>query len=192
MVYKRLDFLSYEIRLLNIKGAPDDQSIKCTLEHTALIDPGQYCALSYCLGDLRNKKKITLDDATIEVTTNLEAALRQLRSRGYLRVWIDALCINQEDLEERGLQVCNMWQIYSKALFIVSWLGDDPDNIAGAVKYLIENGGHRCVPLRMWTVQLASGGYYNKPEYADEEKVWDRQRWRIFKSFCELDYWSRF
>lgn len=189
MLYTRLDFLSYEIRLLNIKEAPDDQSIHCTLERTTLIDPGNYYALSYRWGDLRNKKKIVVDDAVIEVRYNLEAALRQLRSRGYLRVWIDALCINQEDLEERGLQIRNMRQIYSQAKLVVSWLGDDPDNIASAVKYLLENGRYLHFPGRRRTA--VGQGYSSSGGNTEEEKEWDDQRWRIFQSFCELDYWRR-
>ena len=126
MLYTRLDFLSYEIRLLNIQEARDDESVHCTLEKATLIDPGSYHALSYCWGDLRNKKKIIINDAIVEVGHNLETALRQLRSGGYLRVWIDALCINQSDNEERGLQIRNMRQIYSQAMYVITWLGDDP------------------------------------------------------------------
>ncbi|CZR69255.1 uncharacterized protein PAC_19155 [Phialocephala subalpina] len=189
MLYTRLDFLAYEIRLLNILDAPYDESVHCTLEKTTLIDPGSYHALSYCWGDLRTKQKITINDTVVEVGHNLEAALRQLRSRGYLRVWIDALCINQGDNEERGLQIRNMRQIYSQAMYVISWLGDDPDNIANAVKYLFENERYIWFPGRRHTaVGFTSSARGGKTE---EEREWDTQRWRIFQSFFELTYWRR-
>jgi hypothetical protein len=189
MLYTRLDFISYEIRLLNIQEAPHDESVHCTLEKATLIDPGSYHALSYCWGDLRNKKKITINDTIVEVGHNLEAALRQLRSRGYLRIWIDALCINQSDNEERALQIRNMRQIYSQAMYVITWLGDDPDNIANAVKYLLENERYIWFPGRRHTaVGFTFGARGGNTE---EEREWDTQRWRIFQNFFELPYWRR-
>lgn len=75
MLYTRLDFLSYEIRVLNIQQAPYDESVHCVLEKTTLINPGNHHALSYCWGDLRNKKKIIINETIVEVGYNLEAAL---------------------------------------------------------------------------------------------------------------------
>jgi Heterokaryon incompatibility protein (HET) len=189
MLYTRLDFLSYEIRLLNIQEAPYDESVQCTLEKTTLIDPGSYHALSYCWGDQRIKKKITINDTIVEVGYNLEAALQQLRSRGYLRVWIDALCINQSDNEERGLQIRNMRQIYSQAAYVITWLGDDSDNIANAVKYLFENQRYIWFPGRRYTALNFRGRV--RRGNSEEEEEWDTQRWRIFQSFFELSYWRR-
>lgn len=189
MLYTRLDFLSYEIRLLNIKEACYDERVYCTLETTTLIEPGSYHALSYCWGDLRKKKEIIIDDAIVEVGYNLEAGLRELRSRGYLRVWIDALCINQNDNEERGLQIRNMRQIYSQAMYVITWLGDDPDNISNAIKYLFENQRYVWFPGRRYTALTFKGRV--RFGNTEEEHEWDTQRWRIFQSFFELSYWRR-
>ncbi|KAH7333256.1 heterokaryon incompatibility protein-domain-containing protein [Rhexocercosporidium sp. MPI-PUGE-AT-0058] len=189
MLYSRLDFLSYEIRLLNIQEASDDKELCCTLEHTTLIEPGSYYALSYCWGDLRSKKKILINNTIVEVGHNLEAALQQLRSRGYIRIWIDALCINQNDDEERGLQIRNMRQIYSQALSVILWLGDDPDNTANAIKYLFENERYMWFPGRRYTaVGMTSNARLSATE---TEKEWDVQRWRLFQGFFELPYWRR-
>jgi hypothetical protein len=60
------------------------------------------------------------------VTPNLGAALQRLRHRFRRRtVWIDALCINQNDLEERAQQVSFMKDIYARAKHVVVWLGDN-------------------------------------------------------------------
>jgi hypothetical protein len=68
-------------------------------------------------------KPIRLDGVEKAVTTNLEVALKVLRSKGLLRIWVDAICINQEDREERTLQIKHMKLIYSKAERVVSWVG---------------------------------------------------------------------
>ena len=71
-----------------------------------------------------------VDGQTVQVTTNLEAALRVLRARRFDTLWIDAVCINQADLVERGLQVTRMGLIYSKAVEVVAWLGVEADDSA--------------------------------------------------------------
>jgi len=58
------------------------------------------------------------------VTCNLATALVDLRSSTEPRVlWIDALCINQEDMQERSSQVARMANIYRQAKQVVVWLG---------------------------------------------------------------------
>lgn len=58
------------------------------------------------------------------VSTNLRDALRQVRHETLpIRLWIDAICINQEDLDERSRQVLLMSRIYHSAQSIWFWLG---------------------------------------------------------------------
>ena len=72
-------------------------------------------------------KKGTVQDAVIlvegrrfEVTSNLLSALRSIRKRkAKTLIWIDQICINQEDFEERGHQVSIMKHIYSRARTVV-------------------------------------------------------------------------
>lgn len=63
-----------------------------------------------------------------EVTTNLEAALQVLSEGGEfkagLKLWVDALCINQDDFPERNREVKRMRDIYETAADLVIWLGD--------------------------------------------------------------------
>jgi len=66
------------------------------------------------------------------ITVNLKAALQRLRKRQAIRtVWIDAICINQEDKTEKAKQIPQMGKIYSNASKVVIWLGnilEDPDH----------------------------------------------------------------
>jgi hypothetical protein len=68
--------------------------------------------------------RIILNATTKPVTKNLFDALTALRHESTSRmVWIDALCINQDDIEERGAQVQMMTQIYKSASKVLIWLG---------------------------------------------------------------------
>jgi hypothetical protein len=121
MEYKPLDFAAFEIRLLTLRPPSSStfEPIHCTVTHSSLVSPSPYCALSYCWGDPTNKQEITMNGHPMPVTHNLHVALKQLRSSNIATLWIDALCINQEDVVERGLHVTRMGVIYSKAEEVV-------------------------------------------------------------------------
>jgi hypothetical protein len=92
-----------------------------------------YEALSYTWGSSSGLKEIYVDDLTenrnaprktIRIHRNLENALRYLRCVGKARMlWIDALCINQLDLDERSAQVQRMAGIFKYANRVIVWLG---------------------------------------------------------------------
>ncbi|MCJ1454571.1 hypothetical protein MMC28_004924 [Mycoblastus sanguinarius] len=102
-----------------------------------------YVALSYCWGDLRITREIIINGNSIQATENLEAALRQLRDsrciKQNFKVWADAICIDQTNLEERGQQVGRMRDIYASAWHVIIWLGpevNDSSLAMIAVKHL--------------------------------------------------------
>jgi len=105
-------------------------------------DWGDYIALSYVWGDTAVKRKIFVDNEPMAITQNLEAALCQLRDtyrikQGF-RIWADAICINQDDLNERAKEVAKMKHIYASAWHVVVWLGeasDDSDLAMIALRY---------------------------------------------------------
>ncbi|KAF2439782.1 HET-domain-containing protein [Karstenula rhodostoma CBS 690.94] len=93
---------------------------------------GDFVALSYTWGDAQDKKEIVVDGKKVKVQSNLEAALRVLQYKkplrtGY-RIWIDALCINQGDNEEKSREVKRMRLIYKMAADVVIWLGPAAQN----------------------------------------------------------------
>lgn len=144
--YKQLDKDKKAIRLLNLhSAAKSEDGIKCDIFTSGLQGdpehkPPKYEALSYMWGDRNATSQIVLQEKTSNaacptisqevtcyVTTNLESALRQLRSPSVCRtLWIDAICINQEDKTERKEQVAIMGEIYAAALGVLFWLGPAP------------------------------------------------------------------
>ena len=116
------------IRLLRLLPCPDENSrIECTLFPYGLLDSASthpFEALSYVWGSRENLQRILVNDFECEVGENLHAALLQLRDRFIERViWVDAICINQDDTAEKGYQVQSMAKIYAKASRVLVWLG---------------------------------------------------------------------
>ncbi|KAE9365613.1 HET-domain-containing protein [Stipitochalara longipes BDJ] len=73
--------------------------------------------------------KITMNGQTVRVLQNLRAALAAIRDIEKPRmIWIDALCINQADVDERSKQVAIMDKIYHRATKVLVWLGEAADD----------------------------------------------------------------
>ena len=97
----------------------------CDLEVAHIGRLPTYEALSYCWGDPSDKIPIECNGSGgLAITKNLHSALLRLQLPNQLRlIWADAICINQEDTEERGSQVRLMKDIYRFASSVVVWLG---------------------------------------------------------------------
>lgn len=135
MVYSYLE--EGQIRLLEIlpqtqvasqattKGRPQRHIIECTLKIVSIDEPVDYEALSYVWGTETKSTSIRLNAQSFPVTANLHDALTRLQLDGTPRqFWIDAICINQTDLQERAEQVQQMRKIYQNARSVCVFLGE--------------------------------------------------------------------
>ena len=114
-----------QIRLCTIAHGLWNDELSCTLR-TRSLSPGlKYVCLSYVWGSRNHKIEITVGNVKHEVTRNLYEALRHLRAEGILDdIWIDALCVNQEDTFEVPNQVAMMGHIFRQAEEVLIWLGN--------------------------------------------------------------------
>lgn len=97
----------------------------------------KYEALSYAWGDGRIERPIQLNGQSFLVTATLHSALSYLRYQDELRaLWVDAICINQESIQERNHQVQFMGQIYRNSKRVVVWLGESDDDSDDAVFFI--------------------------------------------------------
>ncbi|KAI6083118.1 heterokaryon incompatibility protein-domain-containing protein [Hypoxylon rubiginosum] len=113
------------IRLLTLLPAESEaDAIHCKLDIVALADCPTYEALSYCWGPQSPQYSIDCDGLSFTVGENLHSALSHLRHVNEDRkLWIDAICINQNDLSEKADQVLLMRDIYRDAQRVLVWLG---------------------------------------------------------------------
>lgn len=118
---------SGSIRLLILlpRKEPDD-NIECTLSQVLLDDNPVYDALSYVWGDEMATDSILVNKKPFQTTKNLRNALSLIRRAAQpIILWVDAICINQRDLDERRDQVLQMRRIYASAKQVRIMLGDD-------------------------------------------------------------------
>ncbi|KAJ9613239.1 hypothetical protein H2200_003181 [Cladophialophora chaetospira] len=134
-IYSRCE--ANEFRLLELHGGEHNRPLRGTLRTYPLNESPFYSAVSYKWGEFQAMKNELLDEPQhepLEVITindvkvyferrNLVDMLRDLRDIDATRLlWIDVICINQDDVLERNAQVGNMASIYSQADCVVIWL----------------------------------------------------------------------
>ncbi|KAF2024593.1 hypothetical protein EK21DRAFT_12311, partial [Setomelanomma holmii] len=110
-----------------------------TTSHASPKAPDLDCStLSYVWGDPRwNIRKIKVNGVNFHVTGNLHAALMQVRQRDKnVSLWIDAICIDQRNDDEKGKQVMRMGEIYRRSKGTIIWLGNGDWSTGAAIETL--------------------------------------------------------
>ncbi|KAF5980930.1 heterokaryon incompatibility protein [Fusarium coicis] len=137
-LYDSLKLSGHQIRLLTIKSTMSE--ISCEMEVTDLHDQLPFNALSYVWGDPGNTEDIFINGHKHPVTISLASALRcvpqhlsQSKHAAGQKLWVDAICINQADNDEKGHQVAKMGEIYSQSGLVLCWLGPLDDSIGAAI-----------------------------------------------------------
>ncbi|OIW26613.1 HET-domain-containing protein [Coniochaeta ligniaria NRRL 30616] len=180
-IYRPLDAHRHEIRLLQLlpeSGGGFDSLIQCTLLYSYIDSAQPYEALTYFWGDKANLRPITLNSRPVSITANLELALRHLRLPSDPRIlWVDALCINQDDVAERSHQVSLMKDVYQRCTRDLAWLGPLSDSEDLAAPYLTAEGTPRI------KYSMVSGEDYHELAYRQVDslraifgrpKIWSR------------------
>ncbi|CAL8575172.1 hypothetical protein XPA_001113 [Xanthoria parietina] len=137
-----------QICLLTITSISSD-GITCDLEQSEFDDCPIYDALSYAWGEQdSNRPTLHCNGRFISISPHLNSALERFY-RGWEnddtsdrlpcpRIWVDAVCINQNDHVEKGHQVAKMAQIYARARRVIVWLGEDENGSEMAMQLLQE------------------------------------------------------
>lgn len=130
------------IRLLCLMPSEDlTAPIECRLHIYPLEKSNKathiYQALSYVWGNSETFQSVIIDEKPLLVTANLHAALLQLRDRTFERIiWVDAICINQKDEEEKSHQIGLMAKIFGLADRVIVYLGEAADDSDQALKII--------------------------------------------------------
>ncbi|KAF2238378.1 HET-domain-containing protein, partial [Viridothelium virens] len=146
---------------------------------------GDFATLSYTWGVTNDTTSITLNGVEWPVTLSLEAALRALRDLGCFqdrfRLWVDAICINQEDQDERRFQVPKMRELYDGSWTTITWLGGATED------------SHKTLQLLTTLAQYESREESSllKDKLQEEPDYLGRGKWIALQSFLQRRYWSR-
>ncbi|RKL06842.1 hypothetical protein BFJ70_g16978 [Fusarium oxysporum] len=115
-----------QIRLMTLYAGQAGDPITCRLRRVKLGMSLKFEALSYEWKEAEGRTSITCNGISLPVTRNLASALGALRFPSKARVlWVDAVCINQDNQEEKSKQIPLMREIYASAKAVLTWLGPD-------------------------------------------------------------------
>ncbi|KAF6812741.1 het domain-containing protein [Colletotrichum musicola] len=163
-VYKPITNQGF-IRILTLSpGAPgDDLRGELGILNTGIC-PDEYEAISYVWGNSSRSRVILCGGAKILITENLHEALSRLRlTQTPRRLWVDQICIDQDNPEEKSKQIPLMDLIYRNAAHVLVWLGCDLEGVASAafrlvadVAAIFSDGGRRAKFNREYSDNLSS------------------------------------
>ncbi|KAK0507539.1 hypothetical protein JMJ35_010062 [Cladonia borealis] len=182
--YNNIIPTEHEIRVVEILPELPNGFISCQLRHTAL--KSDYTCLSYTWGSSQKPHQILINGRAFFVGTNLHHFLHVAnRTRSRIAIWIDAICINQDDLRERNHQVEMMGQIYRGAKQVLVWLGsgsgkcEDLLHLIGQEDALISG----CLPCSK--ARLKIDGLQSH----DTDRT--EHFFKALNDICSLAYWVR-
>ncbi|CVL06852.1 uncharacterized protein FMAN_11946 [Fusarium mangiferae] len=182
------------IRLLRLAPGEWNAPICCDLYQAPLDESHPYEALSYCWGSADNRPSISLNNCPHLVTKNLEAALRHLRLENKPRkLWVDALCINQESFEDKNAQVLMMDEIYRRSQNVVSWLGEASHESDEAMRTMrILGRWARDNESDIFDGPSKNQEHLTVSEYFEAKGFpMSSQNWSAVLSLLERPYWTR-
>ncbi|KAK3642794.1 hypothetical protein LTR56_010620 [Elasticomyces elasticus] len=134
--YQPLDPEQKQIRLLELEPGGYDDPLLARLLSVSLDDMPVYNTISYVWGDPSKTSELVICGTRLSVPVNTALALRRMRLDDTVRVlWIDAVCINQKDIHERGQQVSIMGDIYRRSVGNLIHLTDDRIMGERAIKF---------------------------------------------------------
>ncbi|KAJ3544957.1 hypothetical protein NM208_g2761 [Fusarium decemcellulare] len=184
----------YEIRVLRINPGRGDDKLQGTLHHCSaelvgtdqpyrwvvsmddFTTPVCYTALSYCWGPPEFEASIVCDGHDKKITKSLAAALRRLRQPDRsIVMWVDQICINQDDTTEKAQQIPLMERIYARALTTVIWLGEGTTGSDTAMQLLDKINAY----LQFTFAEMKPETFEEIGLPPDDCKSWE-ELWKLF------------
>ncbi|KAK5263915.1 hypothetical protein LTR96_010633 [Exophiala xenobiotica] len=176
------------IRVLELH--PGTGPLSCSLSSCKLEEgPLRFEALSYVWGKHQDGINIECDGRTLSIGPNLACALERLRHGTQSRLlWVDAVCINQWDNNEKSHQVRQMGNVYGSAKRVLIWVGEDSRDEASQCLATIHN-------TITTLTDLASryGGVEKMPPIALDSEIINSspETWAMVRRLMESEWFER-
>ena len=163
-----------EIRILILAPGTGDDVLRGELIVESLdYDDLHYTALSYTWSGSVGEHNISIGGAPLYITENLSMALRRIRGPTRPRnMWVDAICINQGDFEEKAVQVSMMGDIFASATRTIVWLGEKSADSDVAMDFMAS--------LQQVTL-----------DQPDDDSKMESTCWRAVDELMQRTWWTR-
>lgn len=157
--YDALPDAATYIRLIEIHHADrDDGEIEIGISNWPLTEVPKYQAVSYTWGEATTTVPISIRGCTgtLNVRQSCADVLRQaycFKAENSAYIWVDAICINQEDNVEKSSQVAMMGDIFENAECVLACVGMHDESSEFLLEALIsfetvlEAGGASLLPV---------------------------------------------
>ncbi|PVH74673.1 HET-domain-containing protein [Cadophora sp. DSE1049] len=184
MEFQHTPLQSGQIRLLKLLRGKPSKYLKCELQPVVIDSPDcpRYTAISYCWGDPSLSRTIMLNQKLCKVTESVYDLLNSLLSKAIGWVWIDALCINQNDNDEKSWQIGYMGRIYSSTRLVYVWLGNEADGSSSAISFL----KRLCFELPTLEDKLELEQFLNNIDAPQ-----GRSKWKALSRLCNRAWFFR-
>ncbi|KAF2852960.1 hypothetical protein T440DRAFT_466522 [Plenodomus tracheiphilus IPT5] len=150
--YQRLQL--GETRLLELRPGRQDAPLHGEVHHINTEHTPSYHALSYVWGPATKSYALQTTQGPIQITASLCSALRRIRKEDeVIHVWVDAVCINQDDDHEKATQVRMLPSIFQSAEMVLCWIGEERDDSSAAIQTLLQIRTLELAP-QQWPTQL--------------------------------------
>ncbi|KAJ4325835.1 hypothetical protein N0V94_000397 [Neodidymelliopsis sp. IMI 364377] len=172
---------SFEYRIVHVKVPEEDP-------------PPEFEAVSYTWGHPLKISVLPIQEDTgcIALTANLTQELPYISQHSSSkRLWIDQLCINQDDNAEKSVQVGMMSEIYSKASRVIVWLGTEDNSSTTCKEWLAALNGLLKVLPNADRMQVHTSNYHDAYRFLAIKKSFIDAQWDTKFITALTDFWSR-
>jgi len=183
---------STSIRLLELDPGQSEDVLICHLRTVEIDNAPPYEAISYVWGNQSAEVRVVCEGKLLWITPNLKDILRRVRMQEERRLlWADAICIDQENLQEKSQQVWMMRKIFSSARRVLVWLGHNTDNNTLALPLIQRIGQLYCEHNSITVQDLHIGDFRSLREFELDKLSYDAAAWDSFFQFYGLPYFTR-
>ncbi|MCJ1262130.1 hypothetical protein MMC22_002000 [Lobaria immixta] len=201
--YIPLNVHQNEIRLVRVLPGCGDDELHCTITHERLNPNLDYQALSYAWidhqvyskNDINIPEKLFInEDSFCLIQKNLASFFKHIRLADNTTglIWVDALCINQNDTTERSSQVLRMSEVYKLAQRVFVWLGPENNDSTAALSFIKHPLDVEIRPAHALSTDFA---WWSAAELATLESGIRTQAtvptWKAVIHLLERAWWSR-
>lgn len=186
------------VRLVRLQSRSYDQSIRCSMTSNLSIYDTEYSAVSYEWGDpTAPRQEILINGKIFSIQQSLYSFLHSLVAQDCTEelLWIDALCIDQQNSREKNHQVVQMGQIYRSAATVLIWLGpaaDESDRVFDYVEHLPVPVRHESSSVASFR-ELTQADWYTANSNMYEASCSGASSWlpAAVEAICNRTYWTR-